>query len=122
MTIFGDGPDQTVIDVYPKIVSFPYSVIWWNSSDLHVTVRGLKVLGPTGTDKAYPNQTPDCGFLKGNIGEPDSSNNWISVDNYGSDNRISVDDLVVTGKFVHVISTVAGNACGAPEFIPPLMA
>jgi hypothetical protein len=99
VTIFGDGPDQTVIDVYPKIVSFPSSVIWWNSPYLHVTVRGLTVLGPTGTtEDYYPDQTPDCGFLYGEIDGRDSS-----------DNRISVDDLVVTGKFVRVIHTANGD-------------
>src|ERR1043165_7860182 len=63
VTIFGDGPDHTVIDVYPKVVSFPYTVIWWETPDLHVTMKGLKVLGPTGTNEIYPDKTPVCSLM-----------------------------------------------------------
>src|ERR1044072_8780522 len=98
VTIFGDGPDHTVIDVYPKIVSFPYTVIWWNTPNLHVTMKGLKVLGPTGTNAEFPDKTPDCCLMKG-----------LTEDPFGSDNRITIDDLVVTGKFVNVVHTANGD-------------
>lgn len=98
VTVFGDGPDHTVIDVYPKIVSFPYHVIWWDTPDLHVTVRDLKVLGPTGTSETHPNEMPPCSLMMGNTVPP-----------YGSDNRVTVDGLVVTGKFASVIYTENGD-------------
>jgi hypothetical protein len=98
VTIFGDGPEYTVIDIHPKIVSFPFRVIWWNTPDLHVTVRGLQVLGPTGTSETHPDLTPICSFLQG-----------LTKDPFGSDNRITVDDVVVTGKFMYVIHTANGD-------------
>ena len=98
VTIFGDGPDHTVIDVHPKIVSFPYTVIWWNTPDLHVTVKGLKVLGPTGTNNEFPDQTPQCSFMEG-----------LTTNPFGNDNRITIDDLTVTGKFTTIIHTANGD-------------
>src|ERR1051325_6203496 len=98
VTILGDGPEHTVIDVYPKIVSFPYTVIWWDIPDLHITVKGLKVLGPTCINASHPDQRPECNLMEG-----------LTVCPFGSDNRITIDDLVVTGKFTNVIYTANGD-------------
>jgi hypothetical protein len=99
VTIFGDGPEHTVIDIYPKIVSFEYHVIWWNTPDLRVSVRGLKILGPTGTTSdRRPDQTPQCSFMFG-----------ITTTSFGEDNRITVEDIVITGKFVSAVYTANGD-------------
>jgi hypothetical protein len=98
ITIFGDALEESIIDVYPKVVRFPFRVIAWDKGNLHVTIKHLKVLGPTGTDAPYPDLMPDCGFLRGLVAAAQ-----------GDDNRLTIDHLVVTGKFLSVIHVANGD-------------
>lgn len=99
VSLIGAGRDSTVLDVHPKTVGdFGYRLLATKAPDSRLSLAELTLAGPSGSRADHPDEQEETVAV------------WAAPSSpYGSDNRIYLDDVAITGRFFRGIFAAGGG-------------